>query len=192
MAVAVSVALNVEVGEAHLPVPSISTHIVGVGEAHWPVPVVSTQGVEVGVAVSQWPGSQVGVEVAVSQPTPVAGLQMGVGVGVLHTTPGWQVGVAVSLLPFGTTQPVVGRADTLLAGPVIPATAAAVLSMAPSSTRASTITWKARFVFRWVDSLLSISHPSFVQPVGEGVPRHSAPITNSARMRGHEEGSTRR
>ena len=149
----VAVEVPVVVGEAHLPVPSMSTHGVGVEEGQW-VPLVP-QGVVVEVGVSQCPGSQVGVGVAVSQLPPTAGLQMGVAVavsqgvwwqsgvavGVSHTTPAGQVGVGVLLLPSGTSQPLPGTAATLVSEPVIPATAATVVSIAPSISRASRITW---------------------------------------------------
>jgi hypothetical protein len=145
-------------------------------------------GVEVAVSqISPFDGSQVGVAVTVGvSQGPVAGLQ-GVAEGARHITPGWQVGVGLLFPPSGITTPLAGTAATWLAGPVTPATAAAVPSIAPSITRASTTAWKNRLAFLWMASLLFISRPSFVLPAGEDEPRHYGPTTNLARMSGAEK-----
>lgn len=134
------------------------------------------------MAVSQLPptaGLQTGVAVAVSQGV---WWQSGVGEAVAQTTPGWQVGVAVLLLPSGIIQPLLGTAATVLAGPVIAATAATVLSIAANINRASTMTWTSLVRVSRIDPLLSIARPSFVLLAGEDVPRRSVSNTNSARM----------
>jgi hypothetical protein len=88
--VAVAEAVEVGCGVLVLVGQGMPASHVGVGEAHWPL----EHAVAVGVTVMQWPGSQVGVAVSLSQPVPAS--QVGVGDSLSQAVPGSQVGVAVA------------------------------------------------------------------------------------------------